>query len=131
MLATNHFYVGMDLIIEIEFESIQLNINNNLEISLGISDQFGTRITLLSNKVSGDKIHPLSSGNWIQKIFIKKLPLAMGKYSITTFVASNGNIHDWIVDATLISIESDKYFGELVHTLPSSQGNFYLDFKYL
>lgn len=128
---TNNIYVGMDLIIEVELSSNQFNLSSNLEISLGISDQLGTRITLISNKVSDQNLTPLANGNWIQKISIKKIPLAMGKYSITTFVASNGNIHDWLIDAAPITIESDSYFGELVHTLPSGQGNFYLDFKYL
>jgi hypothetical protein len=131
MLATNHFYVGMDLIIDVSLLSKNFNTNTNFELSLGISDQFGNRITLVSNKISGYKINPNESGNWIQRIFIKKLPLSLGKYSITTFVASNGNIHDWIIDAMSITIESDSYFGELVHTLPNRQGNFYLDFKYL
>lgn len=128
---TNNIYVGMNLIIEVELISEKLNSNNNLEISLGISDHMGNRITLISNKVSGQTIKPLANGNWIQKIYIKKLPLAIGKYSITTFVASNGNIHDWILDATPIRIESDSFFGDLMYTLPSGQGCFYLDFKYL
>jgi lipopolysaccharide transport system ATP-binding protein len=128
---TNNIYVGMDLVIEIEIESFEFNLNSKLELSIGISDQFGTRLTLVSNKVSGETINPLSNGNWIQKILIKKLPLAMGKYSITTFVASSGNIHDWIIDAKSISIESDSYFGDFMYTMPSGQGNFYFDFKYL
>jgi lipopolysaccharide transport system ATP-binding protein len=128
---TNNIYVGMDLIIEVELSSNQFNLSSNLEISLGINDQFGNRITLVSNKVSGQKISSISNGNWSQKIFINNLPLSMGKYIITTFIASNGNIHDWVLDAIPITIESDSYFGELVHTLPAGQGSFYLDFKYL
>ncbi|MFZ4796149.1 MAG: ABC transporter ATP-binding protein [Bacteroidia bacterium] len=128
---TNNFYVGMDLIIEIELASIQFNLNHHLEISLGISDQFGTRITLISNKVSGQNLNPIANGNWSQKILINKLPLVMGKYFFTVFISSNGNVHDWIIDAFPFMIESDKFYGELVHTLPAGQGNIYTDFQYL
>lgn len=128
---TNNFYVGMDLIIEIELASIQFNLNHHLEISLGISDQFGTRITLISNKVSGQNLDPIANGNWSQKIHINKLPLVMGKYFFTVFISSNGNVHDWIIDAFPFMIESDKFYGELVHTLPAGQGNIYTDFQYL
>jgi lipopolysaccharide transport system ATP-binding protein len=128
---TNNFYVGMDLIIEIELASIQFNLNHNLEISLGISDQFGTRITLISNKVSSQNLNPIANGIWCQKILINKLPLVMGKYFFTIFISSNGNVHDWIIDAFPLMIESDKFFGELVHTLPAGQGNIYTDFQYL
>lgn len=131
MLATNNFYVGMDLIIEVSLLSKNFNVNTNFELSLGISDQFGSRITLVSNKISGQKINPNESGNWIQKIILKKLPLIMGNYNITIFLASGGNIHDWIIDAFPIRIESDKYFGELSFTLPTGQGSVYTDFKYI
>jgi lipopolysaccharide transport system ATP-binding protein len=131
MLATNNFYVGMDLIIEVSLMSKNFNINTNFELSLGISDQLGTRITLISNKVSGQNLNPIAKGNWSQKILINKLPLVMGKYFFTIFISSNGNVHDWIIDAFPIMIESDKYYGELVHTLPKGQGNIYTDFKYL
>jgi lipopolysaccharide transport system ATP-binding protein len=131
MLATNNFYVGMDLILEISLLSKNFNTNTNFELSLGISDQFGSRITLISNKISGQKIKPNESGNWIQKIILKKLPLIMGKYTITIFLASGGNIHDWIIDAIPLRIESDKYFGELSYTIPIGQGSSYTDFKYI
>jgi lipopolysaccharide transport system ATP-binding protein len=131
MLATNNFYVGMDLIIEVSLMSKNFNINTNFELSLGISDQLGTRITLISNKVSGQNLNPIAKGNWSQKILINKLPLVMGKYFFTIFISSNGNVHDWIIDAFPIIIESDKYYGELVSTLPKGQGNIYTDFKYL
>lgn len=128
---TNNLYAGMRLVFDIELASNQFKISSNLEISLGISDQYGNRITLISNKVSGQTLHPLTNGNWSQKIMINHLPLAIGKYTITVFVASGGQIHDWVIDALPFSIESDSYFGELVHTLPTGQGSFYLDFTYL
>lgn len=131
LLVTNNFYVGMDLIIEVSLTSKNFNVNTNFELSLGISDQFGTRITLISNKVSGQNLNPFAKGNWSQKILINKLPLVMGKYFFTIFISSNGNVHDWIIDAFPIIIESDKYYGELVSTLPKGQGNIYTDFKYL
>jgi lipopolysaccharide transport system ATP-binding protein len=131
MLATNNFYVGMDLIIEVSLMSKSFNLNTNFELSLGISDQFGSRITLVSNKISGQKINPNESGHWNQKIILRKLPLIMGKYTITIFLASGGNIHDWIIDAFPIRIESDTYFGELSFTLPTGQGSVYTDFNYI
>jgi lipopolysaccharide transport system ATP-binding protein len=131
MLATNNFYVGMDLIIEVSLFSKNLNLKTNLELSLGVNDQFGSRITLISNKVSGQNLNPFAKGNWSQKILINKLPLVIGKYFFTVFISSNGHVHDWIIDAFPIMIESDKYYGELVNTLPKGQGNIYTDFKYL
>lgn len=131
MLATNNFYVGMDLIIEVSLMSKSFNLNTNFELSLGISDQFGSRITLVSNKISGQKINPNENGHWNQKIILRKLPLIMGKYTITIFLASGGNIHDWIIDAFPIRIESDTYFGELSFTFPAGQGSVYTDFNYI
>jgi hypothetical protein len=121
----------MDLIIEVSLMSKSFNLNTNFELSLGISDQFGSRITLVSNKISGQKINPNESGHWNQKIILRKLPLIMGKYTITIFLASGGNIHDWIIDAFPIRIESDTYFGELSFTLPTGQGSVYTDFNYI
>jgi lipopolysaccharide transport system ATP-binding protein len=131
MLPTNNFYVGMNLIIEVNLQSKIFNLNSNFELSLGISDQFGSRISLVSNKISGQKISPLENGIWSQRIKLKKLPFIMGKYSITIFLASGGNIHDWITDAFVIHIESDKYFGEFSYTLPIGQGSIYTDFQYI
>ncbi len=128
---TNNFYAGMNLIIDLKLSSYQFNLKSNLEISLGINDQFGTRLTLISNKVSGQTISPLEDGVWTQKIAIYNLPFAMGNYSITLFIASGGVIHDWITEAMPISIESDRFFGELAQTLPNGQGSFYLNFTYL
>lgn len=128
---TLNLFSGMDLIIELELKSTNFNTNSNLELSLGINDQLGNRITIISNKVSGQAIKVNASGTWKQKILIKKLPLIMGKYSVTVYLASNGNIHDWIVDAFPIWIESDQYFGELPFTFPSGQGSVYTNFQYI
>jgi lipopolysaccharide transport system ATP-binding protein len=102
---------------------------SKLEIALGINDIYGNRVSLISNKISGDEIY-LSPNNAELNIKIHKLSLCLGSYSVNTYIATNGIIHDWTKDAFTFNIEIDNYFSKFQNLGHNGKGYFHLDYSY-
>jgi lipopolysaccharide transport system ATP-binding protein len=122
---------GDEVIIELELEKAAQFRPRDIEVGLGISDIYDHRITLISNRISGQSIIvPKANNSFMVRIVINKLSLACGNYSVTTFIASDGHINDWIFEAFTISIETDSFFNTSA-VLPPDQGHFYLDYNFI
>ncbi len=117
---------GSDFFIEITINATE-EITNYVA-SIGIDDDFGTRITHLSNDTSNQLPSVLSKGTSKVLFKIKRLPLSSGIYTFTLFSSSNNEILDWLQDAGKIDVES----GDFYHTgkiAPEGQGKIYLDYS--
>ncbi len=100
-----------------------------LRVSLGIDDEFGQRITQLSNDVTDQIFEKIGVNNGTIEVEIPRLSLKRGDYTITLFCSLNGEIADWIQEASVISVEAGDFFN--TGKLPEdSQGNFYVNHSF-
>jgi lipopolysaccharide transport system ATP-binding protein len=122
----DHFQSGSDAIIEISVHSSE-SIPNYI-FSLGLDDDFGTRITHLSNETINRVISVLPEGTSKLYFQIHRLPLRNGVYSFTLFCSSGSEILDWLQDAGKIDIESGDFYltGKIT---PEGQGKLFLDYS--
>jgi lipopolysaccharide transport system ATP-binding protein len=98
----------------------------NLHFSVGIDNQLGERITLLSNEVTQDIFQDIPSNISCIEIYIKKLPLVPGRYGLTIYCTANDLVSDWIQNAAFFDVESGNFFGS-GKLPPAGQGNFLVD----
>lgn len=117
---------GSDFILEVKVNAKEEV--PNYQIAIGIDDDFGTRITHLSNETTNQVFPILPKGDSLVKVKVNKLPLKSGLYSFTLFSSSNNEILDWIQEAGMIDVENGDYYstGKLA---PEGQGNFYLNYS--
>lgn len=116
--------------------TIKLKFNNhlhsdlkNLHVSIGINNEYGQRILLLDSSIAqGDfEFVPVSVNEVI--IYISKIPLVPGRYTLTLYSMINDVISDWIRDACSFIVESGDYFG--TGRLPASgQSLFFVDHSF-
>jgi len=113
---------------ELHFENNLKSTLKNIQIAVGIDNQIGQRIALISNKINGQYID-LEQEIQSVKINLEKLQLLPGKYNVTLFADVNGEIADWIRDAAFFEVVSDDYYGS-GKLPPESQGNLLLDYSF-
>jgi lipopolysaccharide transport system ATP-binding protein len=100
----------------------------NLEVAMGIDDQYGQRITHLSNEVSGQAF-PTADGATRISIRMPKCPLRNGNYSFTIFSKVNGEIADYLLNAGGFHVESGDFFGT-GRSPAEDQGSFFVDHSF-
>ncbi len=100
-----------------------------LQISVGVDDENGTRITHLSNASTNQIIESFKEGTFKVNIHIPVLPLKSGSYTFTLFSSVNSEVADWIQEATVLMVESGDFFktGKLPE---ESQGSFYINHSF-
>ena len=100
-----------------------------LNISLGIDDDNGQRIAQLNNSNTNQIFEKFNEGNFVVNIFIPILPLKGSTYTIAIFASVNGEVADWIQEATTLEVESGDFFN--TGKLPEeSQGSFYINHSF-
>lgn len=100
----------------------------NLEVAMGIDDQYGQRITHLSNEVSGQAF-PTADGATRITIRMPKCPLRNGNYSFTIFSKVNGEIADYLLNAGGFHVESGDFFGT-GRSPAEDQGSLFVDHSF-
>ncbi len=100
-----------------------------LVISIGVDDENGQRITHLSNNTTNQVFESFNEGLLTVKIHIPVLPFKSGNYTLTLFSSVNGDIADWIQEATTLDVEAGDFFktGKLPE---ESQGSFYMNHSF-
>jgi lipopolysaccharide transport system ATP-binding protein len=100
-----------------------------LQISIGVDDENGTRITHLSNASTNQVIESFKEGTFKMNVNIPVLPLKSGSYTLTLFSSVNSEVADWIQEATVLQVESGDFFktGKLPE---ESQGSFYINHSF-
>jgi lipopolysaccharide transport system ATP-binding protein len=120
---------GAKGIIEIAFEQKNKTELNNLHISMGIDDEYGQRITQLSNEATNQLFQVVNSNASVIQIHMNKIPLKQGRYSFVLYSTVNNELADWIQEAGSFDVEAGDFYntGKL---LPDGQGNFYIDHSF-
>jgi lipopolysaccharide transport system ATP-binding protein len=101
---------GQDLVIKMTFKSVSGTKLHNCRFSLTILKDGSPMILLSSDLV--DK-HPISvSDDGEIEFLLPALPLSGGRYHISTYIGSHGNVtQDWVDDAALLDVVDGDYYG--------------------
>lgn len=100
-----------------------------LQISIGVDDENGIRITHLSNSSTNQIIESFKEGTFKVNVNLPNVPLKQGGYTLTLFSSVNSEVADWIQEATVLQVEAGDFFktGKLPE---DSQGNFYINHSF-
>lgn len=83
---------------------------SQLEISLGIDDQFGQRVAHFNNLVTAHPFEKIKPGTHAFQINLPKLPLKSGIYHFSLYSTVNADIADWIQEAGSFEVEAGDFF---------------------
>lgn len=100
---------GQDVDFRIYYSSMVSSVQN-IVVAIGISSNFGSFISLLSNEQVGNTVDSIRKDGFFS-CKIKKLPLAPGIYTASLIIRSNEAIVDWIQQAVTILVEPGDFFG--------------------
>ncbi|MBX7093442.1 MAG: ABC transporter ATP-binding protein [Flavobacteriales bacterium] len=114
---------GQDVMLRFAFE--KNGEVNRLHLAVGIDDEYGTRITHLSNEVTNQIFEKVEKDQHYIQIHIPQLPLKNGSYSFTLYSTVNGELADYIQNAGSFFVESGDFYGT-GKLPPEGQGNFLL-----
>lgn len=118
---------GSPFVMNFYFKSSGAPIRD-LQVAVGIDDQYGQRITHLSNEVSGQSF-PTVQGDGCVSIHVPKCPLRNGNFTFTLFSKVNGEVADYLLNAGGFMVESGDFFGT-GRTSSEDQGAFFMDHSF-
>ncbi len=118
---------GSKVVFNFDFTSNATQLRD-LEISMGIDDQYGQRITHLSNTVSGQSFAN-AEGKRCVRIEVPKCPLRNGNYTFTIFARVAGDTADYLLNAGSFQVESGDFFGT-GRAPDEDQGTFFVDHSF-
>ncbi|MCU0428807.1 MAG: ABC transporter ATP-binding protein [Cytophagaceae bacterium] len=95
---------------------------HSVKISIGIDNEFGQRVLLLSNDLT-DQLFLVQDSSVSVQVSIPTIALQPGVYSFTLFAASGETVFDWVEMAGNLEVEQGDFFG--TGRLAPSQGVFY------
>lgn len=101
----------------------------NLHLAIGIDNQIGGRIVLLSSEVTNEVFSTVPIDVNSIEIYIERLPLTSGRYGFTIYATINGVVADWIQNAGFFDVEAGDYYGT-GNLPPVGQGNFLFDYRF-
>ena len=102
---------GMSLDIEIKLSRMEKRTLNSVRVALGIDDEAGHRVVVLSTHLAGRDFPALQSGVDALSVHIPRLTLTPGKYGITVFCAVGGEIADWVKNAGSFDVVGGDFYG--------------------
>ena len=120
---------GSSLNIEFEMYSTSSSILSNLNVTVGMDDENGQRITQFNNNNTNQVFNQIKPGLFKINIHIPVLPFKGGRYTISVFAAVNGEISDWIQEATVLDIESGDFY-KTGKVPEEGQGTVYVNHNY-
>jgi lipopolysaccharide transport system ATP-binding protein len=114
---------GEDFIMSLLFKRTMESRIIKMSITLSVSDDYGNRITSLSNEVTNDLLHDVPDGVDSIDVSMPKLPLMPGQYYVSIHCIVNGVLSDHIENAFMFIVESGDFYktGRLISP---GQGNF-------
>jgi lipopolysaccharide transport system ATP-binding protein len=102
----------------------------NVRISLGIDNELGQRLMVLSTHFAGGDIPMLEAEAKRITITVPRLTLAPGRYGFTLFATAHGEIADWIKNAGTFEVEGGDFYGN-GQTPVHGQGHVLMDHEVL
>lgn len=100
----------------------ELSVTASILVGVGVYDIYGDCLFLCSNDLTNE----ISQG-WLVSgevtCRIHQLSLSAGLYKVNIYIAVNGEIGDWVVDAAGFEVQNSDFFGT-GHLPPPSHGRF-------
>lgn len=98
--------------------SVNLLIDNpnreerqGVAINVGVSDEQGTRVCLLSTTMSDSSTGSIPPEGGVVRFELPKVPLVAGRYSLTLYATVQNEVADWVIDAAVMDVTEGDYFG--------------------
>jgi lipopolysaccharide transport system ATP-binding protein len=113
---------GRDALIKIWLHNRAERALLNVDVSIGIDNYIGERITILTTAAAAATLSTIPSGISLIEFRVPKLPLVPGRYTFTLFGTTSGEIADWVQSAASFAVESGDFYGTGVG-IPAGQGN--------
>ncbi len=95
----------------------------NVQIAVGIDEDMGQRIMMVSSDIAHEWPLTLPTGLSHVDLCFDELPLVPGPYHFTLCSRVSGTISDWVQNAGAFDVEPSDFFGT-GRLVPSSQGHF-------
>jgi lipopolysaccharide transport system ATP-binding protein len=123
------FQCGADATLSFVIENRTDQVLRNLSVAFGLDNEMGHRVALLDTGLIGSDLFSIAPGRANVRVFIPKMPLMPGRYSVTIFSTVNGVIVDWIKNAVMFDVEAGDYYG--TGRLPShEEGMVLLEYRF-
>jgi lipopolysaccharide transport system ATP-binding protein len=120
---------GRGATLVLRYENLAGRDLSNLHVAVGIDNQRGHRIMVLSNEFTGEIFPTVPEQASSIGIEIEQLPLVPGRYGFTIYSTLNGTVADWVQDAGHFYVETGDYYG--TGKLPASQqGDFLVKYHF-
>ena len=119
---------GTDAVIRVWLENRREHPLRNVDVSIGIDNYAGERITILTTDAVGETIGELPPGLSALEFRLPGLPLVSGRYYFTLFGTASGEIADWLQSAISFTVEHGDFFGT-GRAMPSGQGSILLRYS--
>ena len=97
----------------------------NATVSMVVYAPSGQCLIDLESDMAGFRLGPIPKQGYIS-CRIKRLPLAPGEYFLNVYCESNGEIVDWVQNATTFDVEAGEFFGT-GKLPPSTHGGLLVD----
>ena len=124
--TVNTFRSGENAILKFFYKNHSHQDLRNLHLAVAIDNHMGTRLTVLSSDVRKQVFQSVPSQVNCIEIHIDRLPLMPGRYGLTIFCTTSGEIADWIQNAGFFDVEQGDYYGT-GKLLPEGHGNILFD----
>lgn len=96
----------------------------NAQVAVGINDSMGRRVVVLDSHLSGKTLMLGKESYCCVEVFIPKLTLNEGVYTVTLFSRLAGDIADWIREAAKLEVKSGDFFN--TGQVPTSENGVFL-----
>lgn len=94
---------------------------SGISVNVGISDEQGTRVCLLSTTMSDSTTGTIPVTGGVVRFELPRVPLVTGRYSLTLYATAQNEVADWVIDAAVMDVAEGDYFGT-GRTPPAGQG---------
>jgi lipopolysaccharide transport system ATP-binding protein len=108
--AVMAFQCGGEAALRLEVDST-ISYARNVELGAAIHDEIGQRVLLLDSRSIGAEIPELTFGRHVFKFTLPRMPLVPGRYSLTLCAEVNGDVADWIQNASFFDVEEGDFYG--------------------
>jgi lipopolysaccharide transport system ATP-binding protein len=124
------FKCGAEAVLNLQINNLSTRRLRDLRLSVGIDNELNQRVVHLDSLVVGNDLSGLSPGYRSVRVVIPRLSLLPGRYQLTLHAMNNGNVTDWIQNATTFHVEAGDYFGT-GHLPAQGQGIFALEHRFV
>jgi len=105
------FRCGAEAVLNLLINNLSTRKLRDLHLSVGIDNELNQRVVHLDSLMVGDDLAGVSPGYRSVRVIIPRLSLLPGRYRLTLHAMHNGNVSDFIRDATAFHVEAGDYFG--------------------